>query len=75
MRRRALCPILVVAMAGLAWGQRPWQQLSDPTAEEVAAHFQSPPSEYGMTFYWGWDGPVTEEVIAFESWNRGEFVE
>jgi hypothetical protein len=62
--KRGLCLILVAAVAGTAWGQRPWQQLSDPTAEEVAAGFASPPAEYSMTFYWGWDGPVTEEVIA-----------
>jgi hypothetical protein len=62
--KRTLCLIVVAAMGGTAWGQRPWQQLSDPTAEEVAARFASPPAEYSMTFYWGWDGPVTEEVIA-----------
>jgi len=32
--------------------------------DEVAANFQSPPVEYSMTFYWGWDGEITEEVIA-----------
>jgi hypothetical protein len=35
-----------------------------PSVNEVASSFSSPPVEYGMTFYWGWDGNVTEEVIA-----------
>jgi hypothetical protein len=43
---------------------RPWQELSNPDVADVASNFKSPPSEYSMTFYWGWDGPVTEEVIA-----------
>ena len=30
----------------------------------IVSGFISPPVEYGMTFYWGWDGNVTEEVIA-----------
>lgn len=43
---------------------RPWQQLQpDVAVREVAAHFESPPSEYGATVTWGWDGPVTEAVI------------
>ena len=44
--------------------ERPWQELSNPDVAEVASNFKSPPTEYSMTFYWGWDGPVTEEVIA-----------
>jgi hypothetical protein len=43
--------------------ERPWQTISDPTVAEMASNFKSPPAEYSMTFYWGWDGPVTEEVI------------
>ena len=61
-------PALLVAAACLATladaADRPWQSMSTPSVTEVAAHFAAPPTEYGMTFYWGWDGPVTEEVIA-----------
>jgi hypothetical protein len=64
---------LTVSVGGLA-AERPaypearpsgrsWQQISDPTVAQLAADFNSPPPEYSMTFYWGWDGPVTEEVI------------
>jgi hypothetical protein len=42
---------------------RPWQNFNDNGVDELAANFQSPPVEYSMTFYWGWDGNITEEVI------------
>ncbi len=42
----------------------PNQEITSPSVDEVAAAFSSPPVEYGMTFYWGWDGNVTKEVIA-----------
>jgi hypothetical protein len=44
--------------------ERPWQKFNDTGVDELAANFQSPPVEYSMTFYWGWDGEITEEVIA-----------
>jgi hypothetical protein len=44
--------------------KKPWQRFNDPGAEEISDNFQSPPVEYSMTFYWGWDGKITEEVIA-----------
>lgn len=63
--RKHLIALLALLLAGTAFGlDRPWQNLSDPTAAEVASNFKEPPPEYSMTFYWGWDGPVTEEVIA-----------
>ncbi len=63
--RKHLIVLLALLLAGTAFGlDKPWQNLSDPTAAEVAANFKEPPPEYSMTFYWGWDGPVTEEVIA-----------
>ena len=34
------------------------------TVDRIASNFPQPPVEYGMTFYWGWDGNVTPEVIA-----------
>ncbi len=55
------CLLLLVSSA-LA-SERPWQQLSDPSLAEVASHFGSPPPEYGVTLWWGWDGPVDEAVI------------
>ena len=63
MRRTSLSLILSLIVTSHAMGQKPWQQLSHPKAEEVAACFQSPPPEYAVTVTWGWDGPITKEVI------------
>ncbi|MCX6618878.1 MAG: beta-galactosidase, partial [Acidobacteria bacterium] len=57
----AVLPILLLSAAFAA--DRPWQQLQTPAATEVASKFRTPPPEYGMVLWWGWDGPVTEEVI------------
>ncbi len=39
-------------------------EISNPDASEVAKAFTDPPAEFSLSFYWGWDGEVTEEVIA-----------
>lgn len=44
--------------------ERPWQQFNNPGVKELAENFKEPPVEYSLTFYWGWDGKITEEVIA-----------
>lgn len=43
--------------------QQPWQQFSDIGTKEIAANFKTPPSEYGMILWWGWDGPMSDTVI------------
>lgn len=37
--------------------------LADPSAAEAARRFAEPPAEYGPVVWWGWNGPITEEVI------------
>ena len=54
----------VIALGALFAADRPWQQLNAPTASAVAARFPAPPAEYSPTLWWGWDGPITERVIA-----------
>lgn len=64
---KALSSILFLNMTLIQLGiaaERPWHEISMPSVVEVALAFPTPPVEYGMTFYWGWDGKVTEEVIA-----------
>ena len=63
MKRTLVSLILSLIVTSLVWGQKPGQRLSYPRAVEVATRFQSPPPEYAVTVTWGWDGPVTEEVI------------
>jgi len=43
--------------------RQPWQQFSDISSKDIAANFKSPPSEYGMILWWGWDGPMSDTVI------------
>lgn len=52
-----------VSVAALFAADRPWQQIVVPTASEAASRFATPPAEYSPTVWWGWDGPITEEVI------------
>jgi hypothetical protein len=43
--------------------QRPWQQFTNKEINEIAAGFKSPPPEYGIILWWGWDGPMSDTVI------------
>ncbi len=52
--------LLVLEPSIIGFGQK----LNDIPIEEAAANFLSPPVEYSLTFYWGWDGKITDEVIA-----------
>lgn len=38
--------------------------LEKPSSKEIIQQFNNPPTEYSLTFYWGWDGNVSEDVIA-----------
>lgn len=56
--------IAVLIFQNAAFSQEtPWQKLSNSSAEAITSNFEEPPSEYSITFYWGWDGPVNKEVI------------
>lgn len=39
-------------------------RISIPSAGDVLEKFANPPVEYSISFYWGWDGNVTQEVMA-----------
>jgi len=54
--------ILLLTVIRLS-SQQPWQKFSDPTIREVVAHFNTPPAEYGMILWWGWDGRMSDTVI------------
>jgi hypothetical protein len=68
MDRRTCC-ILVLLSSGIIHAQapdaRPWQQITVPTVGEVAAHFKSPPREYGaIQPFASWNGSDPAEVRA-----------
>ena len=54
--------VLLLSTAASA-AERPWQSLTNPKAAELATAFREPPPEYGVTLWWGWDGPMDEAVI------------
>jgi glycosyl hydrolase family 106( putative alpha-L-rhamnosidase) len=61
-------------MAGPGPDKASWQAITVLTATEVAAGFPSPPPEYSLILWWGWDGPMTEAVIVRdldEIWEHG----
>ena len=62
MRCLLLLLALLIGIRAAEAGGRHWD-LSDPTVAELAKNFQQPPPEYGLTLWWGWNGPVTREVI------------
>lgn len=62
--KRLICGLfLLFSFYSEMLAQQSWQKMSFPSLEEVAGHFQSPPPENGMVLWWGWDGPVNEDVI------------
>ena len=43
--------------------QQPWQKISDIGLKDLSFHFINPPAENGLVLWWGWDGPVNDEII------------
>jgi hypothetical protein len=67
-RPRKTFPGILLALAllpVLAFGalDRPWQQLSNPSAAELEKDFAAPPPAYSAQFTWGWGGPVDRASI------------
>jgi hypothetical protein len=56
--------LLPLMMPRVLSAQAPWQSIQVLPAADIAGHFKTPPPEYGMTVWWGWDGPITAEVIS-----------
>ena len=46
--------------------QRPWQQITVPSVREAAAHFRTPPREYGAIHWAIWGDALTRERIVRE---------
>jgi hypothetical protein len=63
MKKHLFLIITLLTIAVSIEAQKPWQKISDPAIKEVAANFKTPPPEYGMILWWGWDGPMTDTVI------------
>jgi hypothetical protein len=66
MKKSTLLLIVFLAEISSSKAQYPWQQLNENGTKEIAANFASPPSEYGIVLWWGWDGPVTDTLIKYD---------
>jgi len=62
---KALTQVLVwlLAASSALAQERPWQQISDPTAAQLAAHFAAPPPEYSAQFDWGFSDELSREAM------------
>ena len=63
MKKSIIPAAWLLAMSVSLNSQQAWQKISDPLARDVAKGFLSPPPEYGMILWWGWDGPMSDTVI------------
>lgn len=59
----AVCLFLLFFLNRTLAAEKSWRQISDLSVSEIASHFQSPPPEYGLSLWWGWNGDITKEVI------------
>src|SRR5579875_1257812 len=68
MRQTLLAAVLVLALLRLSAfpRQQPWQQITVPTINEVAANFRTPPREYGAIHWCICGGKLTRERIVRE---------
>ena len=66
MKMRGLAGSLVCLLFSFAaMAQRPWQEITIPSAVEVAANFKTPPHEYGaINPFTSWNGPDAKERMA-----------
>lgn len=63
MLRKLLIFFFLPVSSLTVFSQRPWQEITIPAIQTVKANFQTPPPEYGMILWWGWDGIMTDTVI------------
>lgn len=54
---------LILVVSYCLNGQRPWQTFSDPAYKSLKTAFSTPPAEYGIILWWGWDGHMSDTVI------------
>src|SRR3990172_7850132 len=63
LKRRLYVLLLISLACILSIAQSFPQEYWDASVGDAVDKFRNPPSEYGVTLWWGWDGPMTEEVI------------
>jgi hypothetical protein len=53
--------LLPLMMLRVLSAQAPWQSIQVLPAADIDGHFKTPPPEYGMTVWWGWDAPSRQK--------------
>lgn len=61
--KKIFSSLFILFIAARAFSQASDQAFSDKSIRDIRKEFVTPPSEYGMILWWGWDGPVTDTVI------------
>src|SRR3954470_23692230 len=66
--RKALLECTICSVAQLlsttSIAQSAWQKLSFPAVQQIKASFKNPPTYHSNSVTWGWNGPMSREVIA-----------
>ena len=63
MKKSVASVIILIITCITLRSQQVWQKFSDVGIKEISSNFQSPPPEYGMILWWGWDGAMSDTVI------------
>ncbi len=63
MKTFAQILVSLLFVSSMSAQERPWQQISDPTADQLAANFATPPPEYSAQFDCGFSDTRTREAI------------
>lgn len=58
------CTAVLLLCCSVINAQTVWQKLSFPTTQQVKANFKYPPSYHSNSVTWGWNGPMSREVIS-----------
>jgi hypothetical protein len=55
--------VLLILFSIQVTAQSPWKEINYAGIKEIASVFKSPPPQYGIILWWGWDGPMSDTVI------------
>lgn len=63
MKRQLIITVFAILLVKVGTTQQIWQHINTINSTSLASNFMTPPPEYGLILWWGWDGPVNDEVI------------
>jgi hypothetical protein len=66
MKKTIITLLAFIFPALLLTGQHSKNDPNYTPVKNVRPDFKSPPAEYGIILWWGWDGPVTDSIIRYD---------